>query len=53
MLPSIPSNGHVNSCLIIPQNLFLFLAESGKFLYVPSADIFVVHTGIYVRDAFS
>ena len=37
--------------------LFLFLAESVKILVqlcagFPSADIFVVQTGIYVRDVF-
>jgi len=37
--------------------LFLFIAESVKILVrpragFPSADIFVVQTGIYVRDGF-
>ena len=63
-LPSIPSNGHIGGlCLFLfyynsPKLLscFFFLQNQLKFSYncadFPSADIFVVQTGIFVRDVF-
>jgi hypothetical protein len=57
-LPSIQPNGHV-VCLLFGETyfLFLFLAESGNNIVrlrasFPSADIFVVQVGIYVRGSF-